>query len=80
MSKLPGEIKERFHGAGKCQVKSKCLNAKTYPGRLPVGETPNGATQAVKAFNGFGHLIFDIDLTLGFWNLTLNRVSQEIHK
>jgi hypothetical protein len=30
MSKLPGEIIEMFHGAGKYQIKSKCLNDKTY--------------------------------------------------
>jgi len=28
----------------------------------------------------FGHLIFDIDLTLGFWNLTFHVISKEIFR
>ena len=45
----------------KCQVKSKCLNDKIYPGRLPAAATGDGATQGGADFSFIWP--FDIDLT-----------------
>jgi len=33
---------------------------------------------AVRTSLSFGHLRFDIDLTLGFWNLTFQLISKDI--
>jgi hypothetical protein len=35
-------------------------------------------TENVRTSRSFGHLIFDIDLTFGFWNLTFNPGTAEI--
>jgi hypothetical protein len=49
----------------KCQMKSQCLNGKTYAALLSAAG--RGACTPGNAYSGqFGHLIFDIELAFGF--------------
>jgi len=49
-------------------MKSKRLNNQTYPGRGSPLAKANGGNNNSPVFARFSHLVFDIDLTFGFWN------------
>jgi len=59
-------------------MKSKCLNDRTFSVDLLLRERVKEQRSAVRTSFPFGHLIFDIDLTLGFCDLTFHGISKEI--
>ena len=61
----------------KCQLKSKCLDNKTYPANLVAPPTATVQITTPGTSRSFCHLIFDIDLTFRFCNLTFYGSQQK---